>query len=233
MLKSLLKSLAIFGDSFFWKIIFLSMLISLSILTIFWYGIGYILIDIEFNSWWLSWLDWTMDGLVTWLGPIVAIALSYFLFPITFPLITLIFLNPIVLYLEKKYYPESTSTINAPTFMQSLPSTIKFTLTALVLNIVALPFYLIPVVNVVVYFSLNGYLFGREYYEMISLRYLSVQDMKKVRLENAIKIMKAGLVITGIFITPFLNIVAPIVATVLMVHLYHITLNKQLMITNK
>jgi CysZ protein len=52
-------------------------------------------------------------------------------------------------------------------------------LLSIALNLLALPIYaLIPLLNVVLFLGLNGYLFGREYFELIALRRLDPEETR-------------------------------------------------------
>ncbi|MCB2081974.1 MAG: EI24 domain-containing protein [Rickettsiales bacterium] len=219
MIATLFRSLLALKAPFFWKYTILSILITAITFGLFWSGMGYLLFSIEFE--W-SWVKWLFDALVSWLGPVVAFALSYFFFPLLMPLVSVLFLEGIVTRTEQHFYPspESEAT-KPPSFWAILPATLRFVLVSLFLNILILPLYLVPVLNLFIYYILNGYLFGREYFELIALRYHQRKDAGSLRKQNRRRIWLAGLIITLAYTTPFLNLIAPIVSAIFIVHVYH------------
>ncbi len=161
-----------------------------------------------------------------WLSSFIAgaagagvMVLGYFLMPIFFPLISLLFLNRAAKGTEAVYYPNITAQ-PAPSFAQALPAMLRFIAKSLFLNLLALPLYLIPGLNLVLYYLINGYLLGREYGEMLGVRYHSLPETLLQRKAQRGKFFVAGLFISIGFTVPLLNLAAPLLATILMVHLW-------------
>jgi uncharacterized protein involved in cysteine biosynthesis len=96
------------------------------------------------------------------------------------------------------------------------------------LNLLALPFYLIPMIGVVVFYLVNGYLIGREYYELVALRRIDARCAKRLRLAERGTVFGAGLITTVLFSLPVINLVAPIVAAAAMVHLFEAMAGRRL-----
>ncbi len=91
----------------------------------------------------------------------------------------------------------------------------------IVLNLLALPLYLmVPGINLVLFLALNGYLFGRGYFEVVALRRLDAATAKTLRHRFAGRIFLGGLAIAGLFALPLVNLVAPVIATAFMVHVF-------------
>jgi uncharacterized protein involved in cysteine biosynthesis len=90
----------------------------------------------------------------------------------------------------------------------------------IVLNLLALPLYVfMPGLNFFVFLGLNGYLFGRQYFEVVALRRLDMAATRAVRHRFGVRIFAGGVVIAGLFAMPFVNLLAPVIATAFMVHL--------------
>ncbi len=212
MIKALAKSLRALEDRYFWKIVFLCSLISL-----LFFGAFVAAIDHLAQQYLYGFL---YDWLFGWLGAALAIFIGYFLFPLTFPLISLLFLDKVASHMEAKHYLDA-SEVREASFWRIIYPTIKFVLVSLILNILIFPFYLFPVLGQVLYFVVNGYLYGREYFEIIALRYHNHKEMRQLRKGQRTKLLMGGLIIIGSFMVPILNLITPILATVFMVHLYH------------
>jgi uncharacterized protein involved in cysteine biosynthesis len=100
-------------------------------------------------------------------------------------------------------------------------TSLRLMLLTLALNLLALPIYvLVPGINVFVFFGLNGYLFGREYFEVVALRRLDGDAAKAMRRRFGGRVFLGGVIITGLFALPFVNLAAPVIATAFMVHLF-------------
>jgi CysZ protein len=76
---------------------------------------------------------------------------------------------------------------------QALWNNVRIALPALVLNLIAIPLYFIPVVNAVVFWTLNGFLMGREYATVVAARHMSYADAVKLRKRNGGAVFLVGL----------------------------------------
>jgi uncharacterized protein involved in cysteine biosynthesis len=100
-------------------------------------------------------------------------------------------------------------------------TTLRLALLTFVLNLLALPVYLlVPGINLFLFFALNGYLFGRGYFEVVALRRLDMGEARRVRSRFAGRIFLGGIVIAGLFALPLVNLIAPLIATAFMLHIF-------------
>ena len=95
----------------------------------------------------------------------------------------------------------------------------RFTTITVLLNLIALPLYFIPVLNVFVFGALNGYLLGREYFELTIHRRIKPSQTKEFYKKLRRKIILTGGITSFLMTIPLINMVAPIIATAAMVHL--------------
>ncbi|MGH9808822.1 MAG: EI24 domain-containing protein, partial [Terriglobia bacterium] len=84
----------------------------------------------------------------------------------------------------------------------------------------ALFLLLSPGVNLIAFYLGNGYLLGREYFELAAMRHLPIEDVKRLRKANVGYVWMCGLIIAVIASVPILNLITPIFATAFMVHIY-------------
>lgn len=75
---------------------------------------------------------------------------------------------------------------------QALWNNVRIALPALVLNLVVIPLYFIPVVNAIVFWSLNGFLMGREYATVVAARHMSYADAVRLRKHNGAAVFFVG-----------------------------------------
>jgi uncharacterized protein involved in cysteine biosynthesis len=71
-----------------------------------------------------------------------------------------------------------------------------------------------------VFYGLNGYLLGREYFETVALRRLDPKRASELRRREKWRVFLAGVIITLLLTVPFLNLIAPVIATAFMLHLF-------------
>jgi uncharacterized protein involved in cysteine biosynthesis len=64
---------------------------------------------------------------------------------------------------------------------------------ALALNLIAIPLYFIPVVNAVTFYTLNGFLMGREYATIAAARHMPFADAVALRKRNGAAVFAVGL----------------------------------------
>ncbi len=88
-----------------------------------------------------------------------------------------------------------------------------------VLNLAALPLYLIPVVNALVFYGLNGYLLGREYFEMVAPRRLEMEPRRVLWRRRRLGFVLAGVAFAFLSTLPLVNLLAPVIAAAAMTHL--------------
>jgi CysZ protein len=155
-------------------------------------------------------------AIVTGLG-LIAGAI-YLMGPIS-SLVAALFLDEVAGEVERSDYPGDPPGRALP-IGHSIVLSAKFFGIVLAVNFVALLFLLVPGVNVAVFFVANGYLLGREYFELAAMRFRPAEEAQALRRENAVSVFLAGLVIAGILAVPILNLITPVFATAFMVHMH-------------
>lgn len=165
--------------------------------------------------------DWRpLNWLVDLLGGLAVLILSWLLFPAIVTLIMGFYLERVAAAVEALDYPGRGSPRRQP-LGEMLAVMLRLTGLTLVLNILALPIYLlVPGINLVLFLVLNGYLLGRGYFEVVALRRLDMGAARRVRSRFAGRIFLGGVVIAGLFALPLVNLVAPVIATAFMLHIF-------------
>jgi CysZ protein len=161
-----------------------------------------------------------LDWLVDLLGAVAVAGLCWLLFPAVVTLVIGFFLDRIAGAVEQLDYPGKGPARHAPITETAL-TTLRLMGLTILLNLLALPVYVLaPGINFFVFLSLNGYLFGREYFEVVALRWLDRTAARAARHRFAGRVFLGGVVIAGLFIVQLVNLVAPVIATAFMVHLF-------------
>ena len=193
----------------FWR----SIAITLALLIGAWFAVQSILVtfvDIP-----VAWMDAALGifaGLVLFVG-------FLFLIPPVTSLIAGIFLDEIAGKLEAVHYPGDPPGKEAP-ILVSLVLAIKFTFVVIAVNIIALMLLLVPGINLIAFFVANGYLLGREYFTLAAQRFHERAEIKTLYRDHSLQIFLAGLAVAGFMAVPILNLMTPMFATALMVHVH-------------
>jgi CysZ protein len=93
------------------------------------------------------------------------------------------------------------------------------TLVMVVLNLLALPLYFVPVLNLIVFYGVNAYLLGREYFELVAMRRLDPRSARWLHRSHRLRFFVAGLLATALLTLPVVNLVAPLLSAAFMLHL--------------
>lgn len=136
--------------------------------------------------------------------------------PIT-SLIAGLYLDEIAGEVERTHYAADPPGRELPVF-KSMWLAVKFFLVVVAVNIVALLLLLVPGVNLIAFYAANGYLLGREYFELAALRHMPMEEAKRLRRRNSVRVFLCGLVIAVFVSIPIVNLLTPLFATAFMVH---------------
>jgi len=193
----------------FWKLLGFT----LAVLLVIWIALqGLVATFVELPYPWLE----TVISILTGIGAVFA--LSFLVAPIS-ALFAGLFQDEIADVVDAQHYPGDAPGKALP-FAQSIVQTLKFTGVVLAGNIFALMLLLIPGINLIAFFIVNGYLLGREFFEFAAMRFMPPEDAKRLRKARSGTVFMGGLVIAGLLAVPLLNLVTPIFATIFMLHLY-------------
>ncbi|WP_428647874.1 sulfate transporter family protein [Roseibium sp.] len=167
------------------------------------------------GSSWISWAEWSIS-ILTGIGAVFA--LGFLIAPIS-ALFAGLFQDDIADIVEARDYPGDRPGKALPV-AQSVGQAIKFTGVVILGNLFALLLLLIPGINLIAFFVVNGYLLGREFFEFAAMRFLPPAEAKAFRKARSGTVFLGGLVIAGLLAVPILNLITPIFATIFMMHLY-------------
>ena len=162
-----------------------------------------------------AWLE-TALSILTGIGAIFA--LGFLIAPIS-ALFAGLFQDDIADIVESRDYPGDRPGKALP-IAQSIGHTIKFTGVVILGNLFALVLLLVPGINLIAFFAVNGYLLGREFFEFAAMRIMPAEEARALRKARGGTVFLGGMVIAALLAVPILNLVTPIFATIFMMHLY-------------
>ena len=193
-----------------WKSVLGTLLVFIALLT----ALGWVLANTSLFE--IAWVETTVDLF----GGLAAVLLALILFPGVVAALVSVLLEDVADAVESRHYQGlgSTRTLGWLTLFGTAARLIVLTV---ILNLLALPFYLVPGLNLIVYFGLNGYLLSREYFEVVALRRLDPSQALAMRRRYRVRLWIAGAMTTLLLTIPIVNMIAPVIGTAAMVHLFH------------
>jgi uncharacterized protein involved in cysteine biosynthesis len=214
MVSAFFRAVSALGAPPMRRVVALSLGLAILTFAVLWLAVAAALYHTTFFDW--RPLNW----LVNLLGGLGALVLSWLLFPAVVSLIMGFYLERVAAAVEALDYPGHSPPRRQP-IGEMAAVMLRLTVLTVFLNLVALPVYLlIPGINLFLFLALNGYLFGRGYFEVVALRRLDAGEARRVRSRYAGRVFLGGVVIAGLFALPLVNLVAPVIATAFMLHIF-------------
>ncbi|RCW22078.1 CysZ protein [Ciceribacter lividus] len=206
--------------SVFWKVLGLTMLVLVAL---------WLALRGAFIAYVLPWFDALFPGMPDWAGWLtfvlgvlasigLALALALLLSSVT-AVIAGLFLDDVAEVVERRDYPTDTPGSPMP-LGEALVASLKFFGVVVLGNLVALVLLFVPGVNIAAFFLVNGYLLGREFFEFAAMRFRSASEARAFRSRHGGTVFMGGLVIAAFLAVPIVNLLTPLFAAGMMVHLH-------------
>ncbi|MBF0356842.1 MAG: EI24 domain-containing protein [Alphaproteobacteria bacterium] len=181
--------------------------LEIALWALLWWGLSFL----RLFEW--AWLDASLDvGLL-----LVVMIASLWFFPVLSTLIVGFFLERVARAVEERHYPGLPAAREVG-LGESLFTALRFGLVSLGLNLLVLPLYFIPLLNLGVFLLLNGYLLGREYFELVGSRRLEPGPLAVKRLGHRGRLLLVGMAGAALMAVPLVNLAVPVLLTAWMVH---------------
>ena len=224
MFKAFSQALSQLGDTSLRRVVWIGLAGSAGMLVCLWLAVGLFLFNTEIFKFdgLFGMLNIVLEWLIDIFGTATVVFLSWLLFPAIVSLIVSLFLEEAAQAVEVKHYPNLLQP-RRQGIREAVTVTLKFAGLAIVLNILALPIYavlfFVGPFNLFIFYTLNGYLLGREFFELVAHRRETPDQARHLRQAHKGQLFLAGVVIAFMMTIPILNLIAPVVATAAMVHL--------------
>jgi len=204
------RALGQMGDPRFRRVLLLGIGLALALLAGI-YAIFMTLFSLFFpDSFTLPWI-----GTITWVGEVISwasiplmLVLSIFLMVPAASAFTGLFLDDVADAVEEIHYPHLTPARRLG-LGEGIVDALRFLGVVAVANLVALVVYLLfaPLAPFL-FWGLNGYLLGREYFQIMAIRRLGPRGARALRRRNALTI-------------PLVNLLVPVLGAATFTHIYH------------
>ena len=165
-----------------------------------------------FISSYLSWIPW--EWVQTTGASVATIAIAYMLFIIVLSIITSLMVEPLLIQLANKHYPD-TPVVGSPNITASVLLSLKSGLIFLILFLFTFPIMFIPLVGAVWMLWLWSILLKAPTIYDVSTLFISNKAQIK---EKTKKSTLMAMIAAGFNYIPILNIFAPVFAQILFLH---------------
>ncbi len=168
-----------------------------------------------------SYFGWRDDGSLTALASLVLLMLSgIILFRIVAVAITWVFADDIIDAVEDRHYPHHANLGQRPGLATGVTMALRSVARVIGYNLLALPIYLLLLITgvgtAIAFLLVNALLLGRDLEDMLIARHGklhgSISKLPRLLL---------GLLGTAAMLIPFVNLLVPVIATAMAVHMVH------------
>jgi uncharacterized protein involved in cysteine biosynthesis len=213
MIRAFLAAIGQLGDPRILRVLGLTVVLSIAVFAALWTGVGFLLTHTRIFE--TAWLDTAIDVL----GGLATLLVSWFLFPGVVSAVLCAFLEPVAAAVEARHYPRLGKAPGLG-FAASLAASLRFLLVTVVLNLLLLAVLVVPPAFPFAFYGVNGYLLGREYFELVALRRQDAQAARALRRGHGTACFLFGVVVALLLTVPFVNLLVPVLATAAAVHLW-------------
>jgi len=213
VLTAFLKAIEQLGDPAIRRVLWIGLGASALLFALVWLAAGVLLSQVALSD--IGWVDTLLDAL----GAVATLLLTWLLFPAVVSTTVGLLLDGVADAVEKRHYPALPKPRPQP-LSEVLTSTLQLLALLVVVNLLLLPLLLVPVLFPIAFYGANGYILGREYFELVAFRRLAPAEAKQLRRRHGRRLLLFGVVLALLLTVPLVNLLAPLIGTAAMVHVF-------------
>lgn len=211
------------SDARFLRVVALGVALALALLVAVYMvlsGVAGWLMPDHFTLPWIGQVDW-IGAVAGWGGLLLFVGLSVFLMVPVAALFSGFFLESVADAVEDRHYPGLPPARPEP-LTTAILGAVKFFAVVLGVNLVALIFYFfVGPLGPLLFWAVNGYLLGREYFETVATRRIGRQGAVALRRANAGTVWLAGALMAAPLSLPLVNLFVPVLGVATFTHIFH------------
>lgn len=159
-----------------------------------------------------------LDAAVSVLGVVVMLGLSVFLMVPVASAFTGLFLDDVSDAVERRHYPHLAPVPGTP-FWAGLSEAARLFAITLILNLMALiMFFFIGPLAPMLFWAVNGYLLGREFFMQVAMRRMPRPQAMALRRSHSGQVWLAGSLMAVALNVPVVNLLVPVLASASFTH---------------
>ncbi len=229
IMRSIERTLSQIFEPAFLKVFILGILTTVVAIVATWFLANYLksqIILTQFDWQWVNdFFQWLLD--VDWIFNIIFFFLMGIFFPPIATVFMSVYLDDIVDAVEDKFYLNTKAGMRLGVGHLAYLA-VRLAFMIVLLNIIVIPLYIfflwLPFVPLIIFYTLNSYLLGWGYYEMVAVRHLGVREAGQHRKSIRGQVLGGGFVITMLYSFPVINLTAPILGAAILAHLFHLSM---------
>ncbi|SNT18826.1 EI24 domain-containing protein [Antarctobacter heliothermus] len=165
-------------------------------------------------------VSWLNDA-ASWASVPVMLVLSAFLMIPVASAITSLFLEEVAQAVEDRHYP-GLGPATPVSIADGLRDSLGFLGTLVVANLLALVLYLLfaPLAPFI-FWALNGFLLGREYFTLAAMRRVGRAEARRLRRRHIGAIWATGVIMAVPLTFPIVNLLVPVLGAAAFTHVFH------------
>jgi len=220
--RAIALSISQFSDRRFQRVVLKSIILAIVALWALAAGGGSVLGWLFSGDLTLPWIGTiTFSGsLIGWGAFWIILGLSVFLMVPVASAMSAFFVDDVARAVEERHYPKTQAQYRSK-LSEEVRESLGFLGTMLAANLIALIFYaLFTVFAPIIFWSLNGYLIGREYFYMAAKRHLGRENALSAFRDHRFRVWMCGVILVLPMSVPLLNLLVPVLAAASFTHLF-------------
>ncbi len=229
ILRAFLLALGQLGDPRFRRVLFLGLGLTVGLLvgaTVLFVWIVGLLIGDSVTLPLIGQVTWLNDALEYSSLAVMLVLSTFLMVPVASAFISL-FLDEVAQAVEDRHYPHLPPARRI-SILEAIKDSLAFLGVLIVANLAALILYLIftPLAPLI-FWGLNGFLLGREYFTLVAIRHLGPEGAARLRRAHNLTIWTAGTLMAVPLTVPLVNLLVPILGAATFTHIYHALTNRR------
>jgi CysZ protein len=132
-----------------------------------------------------------------------------------------LFLDEVAEAVEERHYPQLPPA-NAANWGEAMKDSVSFLGVIVAVNLIALILYFfVGPFAPLLFWVVNGYLLGREYFQLVAMRRVGRKEAIAARRRHMPRIWLAGTLMAAPLSIPIVNLFVPILGAATFTHFYH------------
>ena len=223
LLVDLARALAQLGDPRFLRVVLTALGVTiLGLVVVFWAAtaaLGWLLPE-HLSLPWIGEVGF-LDTLVSWAAIGLLLVASIFLMVPTAAAVVGFFLDGVAEAVEARHYP-ALPPAHPPGLARQLADSLRFLGLVVAANLVALVvWFAVPPLAPFVFWLVNGYLLGREYFTLVATRRLPPEAAAALGRRHLGRLWVAGTLMVVPMSVPLLNLLVPVIGVAVFTHQFH------------
>lgn len=223
MLGDFFKALGQLPDPRFRRVLLLGLGLTIGLLAAATVGVSWLVgwfVPDTVSLPWIGDISW-LSGVASWATVLLMIVLSVVLMVPVAAAFTGIFLDDVAEAVEQRHYPGLPPVGTVP-LRDTISDSISLIAVTVLVNLVALilMFFVGPLAPVL-FWAVNGYLLGREFFQLAAMRREGREGANRLRRRHAGQVWLAGTLMAVPLSVPLLNLIIPVIGAATFTHMYH------------